>query len=270
MISISKLAKSLIAIIIVGAVLTFSSCSKSDQEKASILIKEHAKTTIADYESFEIVQIDTLKEVFSDVYEEQVLSDLYSVYHYYLDSIENMNKTILDLNYYIDENIPILEDLARRTDAAGWRSLTTFTQSNVNNHLSARNDYQSLYDRAKRLANEMDRADAMRKSLQRDVYNCNDSLSVFRKRTIAFYNNYKPKYLGRGTVVKCRFRGDNSNMMLVSYKAIFNDEISELLSIEEVVSGNKQDIKTFVDGIVNENNLYEDEDYYMEEGDGNA
>lgn len=268
MVSTLRIIKSLLAIFIAG--LVFTSCSKSDQKKASDLIKEHAKTTIADYESFEIVQMDSLKKVYSDVYEEQELKDLYSIYHFYLDSIENMNRSIRDLNNYIDENMPVLKDLTRRKNTAEWQYLTTFTQSNVYRHLSAGDNYQRIYDEGMHLAKEIDKADAMRKSLQQSVYNCNDSIFAFRQRTKAFYNDYKPQYLGRGAIVKCRFRGENSNMMLVSYKAIYNDEISELLSIKEVTTGNNQDIKAFVDDIVNENYYYEDEDYSEEEGSGNA
>lgn len=244
----SSFIKSLFAVVIF--LLALSSCSKSDQKKASDLLIEHAKTAIADYESFEIVQMDSLKEVYSDVYEEPELSDLYSIYYLYLDSIKIMERSIRDLDDLIEEYKPVLEDLIRRKNTAEWRCLTTFTQGNVYNHMSARDNYESIYNEGMRLANEMDKADAMRKSLKKSISNCNDSISAFRQRTIAFYNDYKPQYLGRGTVVKCRFRDENSNMKFISYQAIYNDEISELVSIEEVTAGNSQNIMAFVNGIV--------------------
>lgn len=103
MVSSLKLVKLLFAILVGG--LVFSSCSKSDQKKASDLIMDHAKTTIADYESFEIVQMDTIKEVYSDVYEEQELIDLYNSYYYYLDSINDMNQEIKYLDSYIKKQL---------------------------------------------------------------------------------------------------------------------------------------------------------------------
>ena len=112
MVSSLKLVKLLFAILVGG--LVFSSCSKSDQKKASDLIMDHAKTTIADYESFEIVQMDTIKEVYSDVYEEQELIDLYNSYYYYLDSINDMNQEGKYLNSYIKKTANVLMDLERK------------------------------------------------------------------------------------------------------------------------------------------------------------
>ena len=51
--------------------------------------------------------------------------------------------------------------------------------------------------------------------------------------------------------MKCRYKGENSNMMFATYKVIFNDDISELLSIKYVSDENYQNIKTFVNKLVN-------------------
>jgi hypothetical protein len=251
MISISRFTKSFIAIIIAGVVLTFFSCSKSDQEKAACLLKEHAKTIIADYESFEIIQIDTIREVYSDVYDEKELRDISFMYYYYLDSINSMKSIISELNDYIDENIPVLEDLVRRSNSASWRYLSSFSGSSYYNHLTAENDYISIKESGMRLAKELDKADAMRKSLQQSVSNCDDTLLVLQQRTTDYYYNYKPKYLGRGTTVKCRYRAENANMKLITYKAVFNEDISALVAIKDVTVDDNQSIKAFVDGFIN-------------------
>ena len=246
----SKFIKVFLAIIIGGVVL--SSCSNSDQKKASNLIMEHARTTIADYESFEIVQMDTIKEVYSNVYEEQELSNLYNAYYYYLDSISNMNQSIQYLNSYIKDNTPVLNDLTRRKDAAYYRYYQLFLSGNLgNSFINASNDYQYLKDEEERLSNEISKAKTMRKRYQQSVNNCNDALSVFCQNTIDFYNNYEPQYLGLGTIVKCRYKGENSNMMFATYKVIFNDDISEILSIKYVDADSYQNIKAFVDKLVN-------------------
>lgn len=246
----SKFIKIFLAIIIGGIVL--SSCSKSDQKKASNLIMAHARTTIADYESFEIVQMDTIKNVYSNVYEEQKISNLYYAYYYYLDSINNMNQNIQYLSSYIKDNTPVLNDITRRKDAVRVRYYQLFYSGNLGNtFINTSNDLQYLEDQEKRLSDEIGKAKTMRKKLQQNINNCNDSMAVFCQRTVDLYNNYESKYLGRGTTIKCRYKGDNSNMMFATYKVVFNDDITELLSIRCVDADSYQTIKAFVDKLVN-------------------
>lgn len=246
----SKFIKIFLAIIIGGVVL--SSCSNSDQKKVSNLIMEHARTTIADYESFEIVQMDTIKEVYSNVFEEQELSNLYYAYYYYLDSINNMNHNIQYLNSYIKDNTPVLNDITRRKDAVRVRYYQLFYSGNLGNtFINTSNDLEYLKEQEERLSEEIGKAKTMRKKLQQSINNCNDSLVVFSQKTVDFYNNYESKYLGRGTTFKCRYKGDNSNMVFATYKVVFNDDISEILSIKYVDADSYQNIKAFVDKLVN-------------------
>lgn len=250
MVSSLKLVKLLFAILVGG--LVFSSCSKSDQKKASDLIMDHAKTTIADYESFEIVQMDTIKEVYSDVYEEQELIDLYNSYYYYLDSINDMNQEIKYLDSYIKKTANVLMDLERKKEAAYYRyNELLLVGYSWSTYMNAKNNYDELDAESQELFSGFKNAQARKEKLEKNIKNCNEVIAMLSSRTIDFNNNYKPYYLGRGTIMKCRYKGENSNMMFATYKVIFNDDISELLSIKYVSDENYQNIKTFVNKLVN-------------------
>lgn len=210
------------------------SCAKSPEKKTAILLKEYAKANIADYESFEVMELDSVKEKFSDLYDEQILVEYLNMSLAYKDSIKNADSQIREIYDYICECQYMLKR-AKHVSAQAWANQwnTYTTSKNLFSWVAAEQASGAADDNVKELEQRISDAYSAQWTFVSMKERCIDSLYHLIINASDYIRDYKPKNLGQGTVAKCRFRGEDGNMRIVVYDVFLNDDITSITSINE-------------------------------------
>lgn len=238
----SMMSTSRLSLITLMIAMFITGCSQSDQEKVSSLIRDYASKNIADKESFEIMQIDSIKEAYSDIYDEDDLELFRLKYDHIALIADSLSMRIDYINQYLAKNEKLLEILNRQALDASYSLLSTMSYSNNLWSLLAADDRAgdaiAERDKLKKYVNE---AKTERKITQEELMKYSDSIMLILQQTCEYCESYQPKFLGNGTTVKCRYKGEDGNMKTITYDVIFDDEIKTLTSVKVTPSENDEE-----------------------------
>ena len=224
----------------------------SDQHKVEKLVNKYAKKNIADYKSFEIVTIDSIKDAYSDLVKENRIATLFDSYCRYYDSLTKLDTELNQINNYLNDAQRNLNQKQRkhRTGVNGFfstgQSLFALVLDPKYNYLD------DLVDDIGVLKKNIGEAESYKAAINGMKNACLDSLWSICYQVDDYCKIHKsPQYLGKETIVKYRFKDENGVMKIASFDVIVDKRVSSIISIKETMEKERYDrIHDFVEAMI--------------------
>lgn len=213
------------------------SCSQpTEKELVENLIIQYAKENIADCESFEIVELSEIDSLFTKLLEQEELFGYMDKFKENITEIQKIKSEIERVNVYLKKMQPFLDD------AKSQESMAFF---GLNEHLGY-NRYggekrgitlnsMSRYEKAQRYLEDVKNKMGEAKSYLNELY---ASLNLYKdlnsnicNNTIVFCDTFKPRYIGKSVVLKCRYKDNDGNMKLENYNVLVNDSLTSIINL---------------------------------------
>ena len=83
----------------------------------------------------------------------------------------------------------------------------------------------------KTLKNKMDEAKSYLNELHTSLNLYKDLNSDICNNTITFCDTFKPQYIGKNVILKCRYRDNDGNMKLENYNVLVNDSLTSIINL---------------------------------------
>lgn len=213
------------------------SCSQpTEKELVENLIIQYAKENIADCESFEIVELSEIDSLFTKLLEQEELFGYMDKFKENITEIQKIKSEIERVNVYLKKMQPFLDD-AKSQESMAFLGL--------NEHLGY-NRYggekrgitlnsMSRYEKAQRyledVKNKMGEAKSYLNELHASLNLYKDLNSNICNNTIVFCDTFKPRYIGKSVVLKCRYKDNDGNMKLENYNVLVNDSLTSIINL---------------------------------------
>lgn len=239
--------------------LVFSGCGdnnrppKTDKDKITELIMEYVKNNIPDYESFEIIEISDWDSTYTEISKEKFIYNYSLSYDEVISNIKSSQNELQRINKYLLDIEPaikeaqryLLEVLSNSNKVVGygqtgvpqiwgntWEGINSFDRANE--EINKLNKYKSDAQILKR------QEDNRLRELIKQEQTIKDEIKIF-------CSNWEKQYLGKTTLLKCRFKNNEGNMNIGVYDVLFNDSLSNIISIADTTERHSSDnLKKFI------------------------
>ncbi len=213
------------------------SCSKpSEKEQVGFLIKEYAKENIADYKSFEIIELSEIDSLFTKLLEQEELLGYMDKFKENITEIQKIKSEIERVNTYLKKMQPFLDD-AKSQESRAFLGLNEHLGYNRYGGEKRGVTLNSMgrYEKAQRyledVKNKMDEAKSYLNELHTSLDLYKDLNSNICNNTITFCDTFKPQYIGKSGVLKCRYKDNDGSMKLGNYNVLVNDSLTSIINL---------------------------------------
>lgn len=213
------------------------SCSNpSEKEQVSFLIKEYAKQNVADYKSFEIIELSEIDSFFTKLLEQEELIGYMDKFKENITEIQKIKSEIERVNAYLKKMQPFLDD-AKSQESRAFLGLNEHLGYNRYGGEKRGITLNSMgrYEKAQRyledVKNKMGEAKSYLNELHTSLNLYKDINSNICNNAITFCDTFKPQYIGKSVVLKCRYKDNDGSMKLGDYNVLVNDSLTSIINL---------------------------------------
>lgn len=213
------------------------SCSKpSEKEQVVFLIKEYAKENIADYKFFEIIELSEIDSLFTKLLEQEELLGYMDKFKENITEMQKIKSEIERVNAYLKKMQPFLDD-AKSQESMAFLGLNEHLGYNRYGGekrgitLNSMGRYEKAQQYLEDVKNKMGEAKSYLNELHASLNLYKDLNSKICNNTIAFCDTFKPRYIGKSVVLKCRYKDNDGSMKLGNYNVLVNDSLTSITNL---------------------------------------
>lgn len=235
-----------------GAAILSGCKAKSDKEIISELILEYAKKNIPDYESFEIVELSEWDSVYTELYKDNAIRDYASSCNNILSNITSSKEKLQKINNYLEELKPFLKQAESNELSAffGMNEHLGYNQYGGERRgvtMRGLNNYSRAKDELEKLKKYKSEAQTMKKQTEQQLKELIEQEKNIKDEVRMFCSNWEKQYLGKSTLLKCRFKNKEGNLDLGVYDVLCNDSLTKVISVTDTTERNRfVDLKGFI------------------------
>ncbi|MBQ8266108.1 MAG: hypothetical protein IJY95_05845 [Bacteroides sp.] len=243
--------------ITVSIFIYFCSCTtdstKTDKEKITDLIMEYAKNNVADFESFEIIELSDWDSTYTEISRENVIHNYVKSYGEVISNIEasqneiqRINKYLVEIDEYIEQAKLNLEKIFYRIgDVVGYSSIGS--KIRWGDTIEGMNTIKRANQEVDKLNQYKSDALTLRKHEENRQRELIQQERAIKEEVKVFCSNWEKKYIGKSIQMKCRLKNNNGYMNIKIYDVLCNDSLSNIINVADTTERHSFDnVKNFI------------------------
>lgn len=235
--------------ILIFVIILTGCTAPTEKDIICSLLKEYMKERIADFESFEIIDLSNIDSVFTQLMKQDTLI-VYANSFY--DNQRKKDELAMDINganARLEELKTYYEEARSQVDYA-YLNLSQFLRYDRNGNRVIGPTIQSVENlnraekKLKRVVRAMDLERKHVTVLKNQISALQKSDDLISRNVTQFSNSFRPIYLGKGGVLKCRYKDEHGNMQIKIFDILLNNDLDKVIKVEE--PSNTEDIEQFI------------------------
>lgn len=229
----------ILALIILFVYSCSSNTIKNDKDKIKELIMEYAKNNVADFESFEIIELSDWDSTYTEISRENVIHDYVKSYGEVISNIEASQNEIQRINKYLVEVDEYIEQAKLNLEKIFYRFGDVVGYTSIGSQIKWGETMEGIrtLERANEEIDKLNQYKSDAQTMRRQEENRLQGL-IRKERTIkeeikVFCSNWEKQYLGKSTQMKCRFKNEEGNMHIGVYDVLCNDSLSNIINVAD-------------------------------------
>lgn len=229
-----------------------SCTTKTDKEIISDLIIEYAKKNIPDYESFEIVELSEWDSVYTELFKDNAIREYASSCEKIISNITASKEKLVKIDDYLEKLKPYLKQAESNELSAyfGMNEHLGYNQYGGERRgvtMRGLNNYNRAKDELEKLKKYKSEAQTMKKQTEQQLRELIEQENNIKEKVKMFCSNWEKQYLGKSTLLKCRFKNKEGNLELGVYDVLCNDSLTRVVSVTDTIERNRFiDLKGFI------------------------
>lgn len=245
------------SVILILIMFSLYSCStntiKSDKERITELIMEYAKNNVADFGSFEIIEISDWDSTYTEITRENVIHSYIQSYGEVISNIEASQNEIQRINKYLVEIEGHIEQAKLNLEKIFYRIGDVVGYSSIGSKIRWGDTIEGMrtIERANQEVDKLDqyKSDAltMRTEEENRYRGLLQQEQAIKDEVKVFCSNWKKQYIGKSIQMKCRLKNNEGNMDIEVYDVLCNDSLSNIINVADTTERHTFDnVKNFI------------------------
>lgn len=245
------------SVILILIMFSLYSCStntiKSDKERITELIMEYAKNNVADFGSFEIIEISDWDSTYTEITRENVIHGYVQSYGEVISNIEASQNEIQRINKYLVEIEGYIEQAKLNLEKIFYRIGDVVGYSSIGSKIRWGDTIEGMrtIERANQEVDKLDqyKSDAltMRTEEENRLRGLIQQKQAIKDEVKVFCSNWKKQYIGKSIQMKCRLKNNEGNMDIEVYDVLCNDSLSCIINVADTTERHSfDDVKKFI------------------------
>ena len=245
------------SLILAMVVLSFYSCStnteRTDKDKITELIMEYAKNNVADFESFEIIELSDWDSTYTEISKEKIIHNHVQSYNDVISNIEKSQNEIQRINNYLIEVDSYIEQaLENRLNIMMTMGNEVYGYDKYGNPkrgvtLRGLNSLERANQEVDKLEQYKSDAQTMKKEEENRLRRLIQQKQSIKDEIKIYCSNWEKQYIGKSIQMKCRFKNEEGNMHIGVYDVLCNDSLSNIINVADTTERHAFDnVKNFI------------------------
>jgi len=229
------------ALVIILAI-SFTSCLKkvTNEDLVRNLINNYAKGNLADYQSFEIIEISNVDSLFTQLINQIEILQYADEYKNTQLNIQKAKEQLTKVNNYLNETRPYLEQAKDNAGMAALRineflGYDSYGSKKIGPTLNSISNYNRAEREYKRISNYIKEAQKIHRDLTEQINDLYNNEAIIKDNVKRFCTDFNPTYIGKHVLLKCRLKNEQGDMQIGVYDIILNDSLTQIVSITDTI-----------------------------------
>jgi hypothetical protein len=204
---------------------------KEDNEIIADLIMEYARKNVADFASFEIIEISQWDSVHTEMADDKKIVECVLAHESRMSDIEDIKETIQKCDEYVRNLEPLIVEAQNKV------SNTTDTRS---------------YEIAKRELHEVmayeKEAKKLKQEKELDIMEKQNFEIALKESGKKVFEGWEKQHIGKKVELRFRYKNRRGRMDIGTCDVLCNDSLTEIISVKDTIERHSKDgIKILID-----------------------